>query len=155
MSAAVHITWHGAQINFGDLPPYLIYAFRAAESTVEKRLKGWLTGSGNLLHPALHRHLQEGGPPHRIIRRPATGGQSHPASHFVPVFQVPNTSSALYKRSRRTFVKCKTGSLKICSTGSLTMASRNNSSRGKSWVLPAVPSSKLQTLESNANSGSC
>ncbi len=22
MSTAVHITWHGAQINFGDLPPY-------------------------------------------------------------------------------------------------------------------------------------
>ncbi len=26
MSTAVHITWHEAQINFGDLPPYLIYA---------------------------------------------------------------------------------------------------------------------------------
>ncbi len=26
MSTAVHITWHGAQINFGDLPPYLTYA---------------------------------------------------------------------------------------------------------------------------------
>ncbi len=26
MSTAVHITWHGAQINFGDPPPYLIYA---------------------------------------------------------------------------------------------------------------------------------
>ncbi len=26
MSSAVHITWHGAQINFGDLPPYLTYA---------------------------------------------------------------------------------------------------------------------------------
>ncbi len=25
-STAVHITWHGAQINFGDLPPYLTYA---------------------------------------------------------------------------------------------------------------------------------
>ncbi len=25
MSRAVHITWHGAQINFGDLPPYLTY----------------------------------------------------------------------------------------------------------------------------------
>ncbi len=25
MSTAVHITWHGAQINFGDLPPYLSY----------------------------------------------------------------------------------------------------------------------------------
>jgi hypothetical protein len=23
---AVHITWHGAQINFGDLTPYLTYA---------------------------------------------------------------------------------------------------------------------------------
>jgi hypothetical protein len=26
MSTAVHITWHGAQINFGDLPPYLTYS---------------------------------------------------------------------------------------------------------------------------------
>ncbi len=26
MSTAVHITWHGAQINFGDLAPYLTYA---------------------------------------------------------------------------------------------------------------------------------
>jgi hypothetical protein len=26
MKIAVHITWHGAQINFGDLPPYLTYA---------------------------------------------------------------------------------------------------------------------------------
>ncbi len=25
MSTAVHIKWHGAQINFGDLPPYLTY----------------------------------------------------------------------------------------------------------------------------------
>jgi hypothetical protein len=25
MSTAVHITWHGAQINFEDLPPYLTY----------------------------------------------------------------------------------------------------------------------------------
>ncbi len=25
MSTAVHIMWHGAQINFGDLPPYLTY----------------------------------------------------------------------------------------------------------------------------------
>ncbi len=25
MITAVHITWHGAQINFGDLPPYLTY----------------------------------------------------------------------------------------------------------------------------------
>ncbi len=25
MSTAVHTTWHGAQINFGDLPPYLTY----------------------------------------------------------------------------------------------------------------------------------
>ncbi len=26
VSKAVHITWHGAQINFGDLTPYLTYA---------------------------------------------------------------------------------------------------------------------------------
>jgi hypothetical protein len=25
MSTAVQITWHGAQINFGDLPAYLTY----------------------------------------------------------------------------------------------------------------------------------
>ncbi len=25
MNASVHITWHGAQINFGDIPPYLTY----------------------------------------------------------------------------------------------------------------------------------
>ncbi len=25
MRTAVHITWHGAQINFGELPPYLTY----------------------------------------------------------------------------------------------------------------------------------
>ncbi len=28
MSAAVHITWHGAEINFGDLTPYLTYAVK-------------------------------------------------------------------------------------------------------------------------------
>jgi hypothetical protein len=27
MSTAVHITWHGAQINLGDLPQYLTYGF--------------------------------------------------------------------------------------------------------------------------------
>ncbi len=27
MSTAVHITWHGAQINFGDLPTYLTYEY--------------------------------------------------------------------------------------------------------------------------------
>ncbi len=26
MRTAVHITWHGAQLNFGDLTPYLTYA---------------------------------------------------------------------------------------------------------------------------------
>jgi hypothetical protein len=25
MSTAVHITWHGAQINFGNLPPYITF----------------------------------------------------------------------------------------------------------------------------------
>jgi hypothetical protein len=29
MSTAVHITWHGAQINFGDLTPYLTYACKS------------------------------------------------------------------------------------------------------------------------------
>jgi hypothetical protein len=31
MSAAVHITWHGAQIHFGDLPPYLNYGWEVGE----------------------------------------------------------------------------------------------------------------------------
>ncbi len=31
MSTAVHITGHGAQINFGDLPPYLTYARTCSE----------------------------------------------------------------------------------------------------------------------------
>ncbi len=38
MSTAVHITWHGAQINFGDLPPYFTYMLRILqimESIVE------------------------------------------------------------------------------------------------------------------------
>ncbi len=30
MNRAVHITWHGAKINFGDLPPYLTYCSRSA-----------------------------------------------------------------------------------------------------------------------------
>ncbi len=29
MRTAVHITWHGAQINFGDLTPYLTYGSRS------------------------------------------------------------------------------------------------------------------------------
>ncbi len=32
VSTAVHVTWHGAQINFGDLPPYLTYAFKTRPS---------------------------------------------------------------------------------------------------------------------------
>ncbi len=32
VSAAVHITWHGAHINFGDLPPYLTYALCIIQS---------------------------------------------------------------------------------------------------------------------------
>ncbi len=31
MSAAAHITWHGALINFGDLPPYLTYAWQTCK----------------------------------------------------------------------------------------------------------------------------
>ncbi len=52
MSTAVHIKWHGAQINFGDLPPYLTYgrqpvwdpellnarAYRCAFQLLEERL---------------------------------------------------------------------------------------------------------------------
>ncbi len=29
VSTTVHITWHGAQINFGDLPHYLTYALQS------------------------------------------------------------------------------------------------------------------------------
>ncbi len=35
MSAAVHITWHEAQINFGDLPPYLTYELH--ENVMKKK----------------------------------------------------------------------------------------------------------------------
>jgi hypothetical protein len=46
MSTAVHITWHGAQINLGDLPPYLTYAvsfLRQAETATrrEEKLLQW------------------------------------------------------------------------------------------------------------------
>jgi hypothetical protein len=33
-----------------------------------------MSGPGSVLHHALHRHLQEGGPPHRLFRCPATRG---------------------------------------------------------------------------------
>ena len=131
----------------------------SVQQSLEKRLKGWLTGSGNLLHPALHRHLQEGGPPHRLIRCPATGGQSHPRHTFSLYFRSPTYFCLVQKVPGGTnFVKCKTGPLKICSIGSLTIASRNNTKRGKSWVLPAVlPTSnhRESNPEGNANSGSC
>ncbi len=42
MSIAVHITWHGAQIYFGDLPPYFTYgaeALRPVCDTCARRLK--------------------------------------------------------------------------------------------------------------------
>ncbi len=32
ISTAVHIMWHWAQINFGDLPPYLIYSMTRMEN---------------------------------------------------------------------------------------------------------------------------
>jgi hypothetical protein len=44
VGAAVHITWHGAQINFGDLPPYLTYAsslFLSLSSLVRKFSRLW------------------------------------------------------------------------------------------------------------------
>ncbi len=34
MSTTVHITLHGTQINFGDLPPYLTYALHDTELPV-------------------------------------------------------------------------------------------------------------------------
>ncbi len=34
MSTAVHITWHGAQINFGDLPSYLTYGLESERDIV-------------------------------------------------------------------------------------------------------------------------
>ncbi len=36
MSTAVHITWHGSQINFGDLPPYLTYKRDQRDSSENK-----------------------------------------------------------------------------------------------------------------------
>ncbi len=35
----MHITWHGAQINFGDLPPYLTYAPDLAEALDDDGVK--------------------------------------------------------------------------------------------------------------------
>ncbi len=35
MSTAVHITWHGAQINFGDLPSYLTYAYSTGDWLIQ------------------------------------------------------------------------------------------------------------------------
>ncbi len=29
--SCAHITWHGAEINFGDLPPYLTYGFQSSD----------------------------------------------------------------------------------------------------------------------------
>ncbi len=37
MSTAVHITWPGAQINFGDPPPYLTYASNTQGSMLQHR----------------------------------------------------------------------------------------------------------------------
>jgi hypothetical protein len=37
MSTVVHITGQGAQINFGDLPPYLTYAVLAQEHVCSQR----------------------------------------------------------------------------------------------------------------------
>jgi hypothetical protein len=34
MSTALHITWHRAQINFGDLPPYLTYGYNKFKGLV-------------------------------------------------------------------------------------------------------------------------
>ncbi len=42
MSTAVHITWHGAQINFGDLPPYLTYGLNLLINVhIEQYLHLW------------------------------------------------------------------------------------------------------------------
>jgi hypothetical protein len=40
LSTAVHITWHGAQINFGDLLPYLTYVLRRFQMREEGELAG-------------------------------------------------------------------------------------------------------------------
>jgi hypothetical protein len=42
MSTAVHITWHGAQINFGDPPPYLTYAFNVLGDMEKEELRNAL-----------------------------------------------------------------------------------------------------------------
>jgi hypothetical protein len=41
MSTAVHITWHGAQINFGDLTPYLTYAIAYIISVIGNCIFVW------------------------------------------------------------------------------------------------------------------
>jgi hypothetical protein len=38
MRTAVRITWHGAQINFEDLTPYLTYAYRPLDGTIKGSL---------------------------------------------------------------------------------------------------------------------
>ncbi len=63
MSRAVHITWHGAQINVGDLHPYLTYAVPVP--TVDSYwvpFADWLIDWSGAVHPApLAEALQPGG----------------------------------------------------------------------------------------------
>ncbi len=49
MGTAVHITWHGAQENFGDLPPYLTYGCRTSQLQ-DHRLKEYKLPSPPLLN---------------------------------------------------------------------------------------------------------
>jgi hypothetical protein len=44
MSTAVHVTWHEAQINFEDLPPYLSFAVQGAVPVVIKNFSGQKEG---------------------------------------------------------------------------------------------------------------
>ncbi len=41
MRTAVHITWHGAQINFGDLTPYLTYGFNEQSNCYVEKTRTW------------------------------------------------------------------------------------------------------------------
>ncbi len=54
-----------------------------------------MSGPGSVLHHALHRHLQEGGPSHRLFRCPATrGGHGLLLLFFLSFSTLFNTASS-------------------------------------------------------------
>ncbi len=59
MSTAVHITWHGAPINFGDLTPYLTYGCQCFPPSINVpygcvELYIWITGPKASLDPGTY-----------------------------------------------------------------------------------------------------